>query len=192
MAEPFIGEIRTVGFNFAPRGWALCDGQLLPIANNTALFSLLGTTYGGDGRTTFGLPDLRGRTSIGVGSGPGLSTISWGERRGSEITTLNVTHLPNHNHTVASGSLSVHNGAGNQDTIIDGSTKSLAISATVDRTPVIANNSFSSEPATANINNAVVNSPTGNTGGNQSFNNMQPSLGIYHIIALIGIYPSRN
>jgi microcystin-dependent protein len=82
--EPFIGEIMMVGFGFAPRGWALCDGQMLPIAQNTALFSLLGTTYGGDGRTTFALPDLRGRVPVHVGSGPGLTTKTWGQRGGLE------------------------------------------------------------------------------------------------------------
>jgi microcystin-dependent protein len=90
-SEPFIGEIRMFGFNFAPRGWAFCDGQLLPISQNTALFSLLGTTFGGDGRTTFGLPDLRGRTAIHVGTGPGLAPYAWGQKGGSETE-------PDHNH----------------------------------------------------------------------------------------------
>ncbi|MFK2823127.1 phage tail protein [Arcobacter sp. YIC-80] len=191
MAEPYLGEIRTVGFNFAPRGWALCEGQLLSINQYQALFSLLGTTYGGDGRTTFALPDLRGRTSIGVGKGAGLSQRRWGERSGSEMTILNLSNLPSHNHLVVPGSLHVHNAAGNQDTI-DSSTKSLAISATADRTPVLANNSFSTEPPTEVINDAVASSVTGNTGGTQAFNNMQPYLALYHIIALVGVFPSRN
>ncbi|MGB5793215.1 phage tail protein [Poseidonibacter sp.] len=191
MAEPYVGEIRTVGFNFAPRGWALCEGQLLSIAQNNALFALLGTTYGGDGRTTFALPDLRGRTSIGVGRGSGLSQRRWGERSGSEMTILSLSNLPSHYHIGGPGSLSVHNGAGNQDTI-DSSTKSLAISATADRTPVIVNNSFSSEPATEVIHNAVGSSATQNTGDNRPFSNMQPYLGLYHIIALVGVFPSRN
>lgn len=88
MSEPFVGEIRMVGFNFAPRGWATCDGQLMPIAQNTSLFSLLGTTYGGDGRTTFALPDLRGRVPMHAGTGPGLSRRSLGDKGGTELATL--------------------------------------------------------------------------------------------------------
>ena len=183
MAEPFVGEIRTVGFNFAPRGWALCEGQLLSIAEHNALFALLGNIYGGDGLRTFALPDLRGRTSIGVGKGAGLFQRRWGNRGGSETTTLYTSHLPNHNHTVDSSNLYVYNDIGDQN-IIDSSTKSLAISATAD-------NSFSTEPPTAVINNSV-SYVTGNMGGNQAFSNMQPYLGTYYIIALAGIFPSRN
>jgi microcystin-dependent protein len=98
--EPFIAEIMMFAGNFAPRGWALCDGQLLSVSSNAALFSLLGTTYGGDGRTTFALPDLRGRTAIHPGSGPGLSTRRLGERGGSETTTLSISQMPAHNHTI--------------------------------------------------------------------------------------------
>ncbi len=98
--EPFIAEIIMFGGNFAPRGWAFCDGQLLPIAQNQALFSILGTTYGGDGRTTFALPDLRGRTAIHPGTGPGLSNRRLGERGGSETNTLTLPQLPNHTHTI--------------------------------------------------------------------------------------------
>jgi microcystin-dependent protein len=100
-AEPFIGEIMMVGFNFAPRGWAMCDGQLMLISQNSALFSLLGITFGGDGRTVFGLPDLRGRTAIHPGSGPGLSTRSWGEKAGSETNTMNFQQMPMHSHTIS-------------------------------------------------------------------------------------------
>ena len=103
--DAFLGSINTFGFNFAPRGWALCQGQLLAISQNSALFSLLGTTYGGDGRTSFGLPDLRGRASVGMGHGPGLSNYSWGERGGSETRTLTSLNLPSHthNHTYSGG-----------------------------------------------------------------------------------------
>ncbi|MEX1309383.1 MAG: tail fiber protein, partial [Candidatus Sulfomarinibacteraceae bacterium] len=101
MASPFIGQIQLFGFNFPPRGWAFCEGQLLAISSNTALFSLLGTTFGGDGRTTFGLPDLRGRSAVGVGNGPGLSSVSWGQRSGAENVTLNVNTLPSHTHSAA-------------------------------------------------------------------------------------------
>ena len=99
-AEPFLGGIELNGFNFAPRGFMLCQGQLLSIAQNTALFSLLGTMYGGDGRVTFGLPDLRGRTPIGFGQGPGLSNYTQGELAGSETVTLTISNLPMHNHVM--------------------------------------------------------------------------------------------
>ncbi|MFY1113097.1 MAG: tail fiber protein, partial [Methanosarcinaceae archaeon] len=99
-SEPFIGEIRMFAGNFAPRGWAFCDGQLLPISQNTALFSILGTTYGGDGRTTFGLPDLRGRVPVHAGSGPGLSTVRLGDTGGAETVTLSQAQMPSHNHTI--------------------------------------------------------------------------------------------
>ena len=100
MSEPFIGQIQPVGFNFPPRNWAHCNGQLLAISQNAALFSLLGTTYGGDGRTTFALPDLRGRICIHPGQGPGLSNYSWGERGGAETVNLSVAQIPTHNHAV--------------------------------------------------------------------------------------------
>ena len=98
-SNPLIGEIMTVGFNFAPRSWALCQGQLLAVSSNTALFSLLGTEFGGDGRTTFALPDLRGRLMKGVGHGPGLTTVRQGQRGGHDSVTLTVAQLPPHNHT---------------------------------------------------------------------------------------------
>ena len=101
--DPFIGQIQAFGFNFAPAGWAHCNGQLLAISQNTALFSLLGTTYGGDGRTTFGLPEMRGRSIRHVGTGPGLSAVSWGQRGGATTATLIAANLPSHNHGVQVG-----------------------------------------------------------------------------------------
>jgi len=98
MSDPFLGEIRMVGFNFAPRGWAMCQGQLLSIAQNNALFALLGTLYGGDGQTTFGLPDYRGRSPVGMGQGPGLSAVVQGEMAGTENVTLTLNQMPMHNH----------------------------------------------------------------------------------------------
>src|SRR4029453_7998397 len=98
MSEPFLGQIQAFGFNFAPRGWATCDGQILPIAQNTALFSLLGTTYGGNGVNTFGLPDLRGRVAVHQGNGPGLSPYVIGEVTGTESVTLILTQMAAHNH----------------------------------------------------------------------------------------------
>ncbi|MHC4955882.1 MAG: phage tail protein, partial [Planctomycetota bacterium] len=111
-SEPFIGQIQQFGFNFPPRGWAHCDGQLLPISSNTALFSLLGTTFGGDGRTTFGLPDLRGRIAKHVGTGPGLSPVTWGQRGGAETVVLNTGNMPSHTHT-ATATLRGTSAAGN-------------------------------------------------------------------------------
>jgi microcystin-dependent protein len=99
--DPFIGTIATFGFNFAPRSWAFCNGQLLAISGNPSLFSLLGTTFGGDGRTTFGLPDLRGRVAVHPGNGPGLQSIMWGQKSGTNNNTLNINNLPNHTHTPA-------------------------------------------------------------------------------------------
>jgi len=170
MSEPFIGEIRVFGFNFPPRDWALCDGQLLPISQNTALFSLLGTTYGGDGRTTFGLPDLRGRVAIHPGQGPGLSDYRWGEKGGVENVTLIPGQIPSHNHPVGCSSDDANAGAppGNYPASVG--------------SPIYSNSK------NANMNPAVI----GNTGGSQSHTNVQPYLGVYHCIALQGIYPSRS
>ncbi|MBX2827113.1 MAG: tail fiber protein [Flavobacteriaceae bacterium] len=167
--EPFIGQIMPVGFNFAPRGWALCDGQILAISSHTALFSLLGTTFGGDGRTTFGLPDLRGRSIVGVGNGPGLSPITWGQKGGAESHTLTVGQMPAHTHNIA-----VNTATGEES-----SPAGNHIAASAD--------SFA-EDATSGQNLAAPASQ----GGNQSFGIRDPYLGIYVCIALQGIFPSRN
>ncbi|MCI5084171.1 MAG: tail fiber protein, partial [Saprospiraceae bacterium] len=152
--NPFIGQIQAFGFNFAPRGWAFCHGQLLAISANTALFSLLGTTFGGDGRTTFALPDLRSRSIRGVGSGPGLDHVSWGERGGRYEVTLSVSNLPSHNHTgeIAFGGSA--NGA-------IGSNKYLAANT-------IGTNIFADAVTPARSGNGAVE--TNNTGGSQPFN----------------------
>lgn len=168
--EPFIGQIMMFGGNFAPRSWALCDGQLLSISQNSALFSILGTTYGGDGVTTFGLPDLRGRAPMHMGTGPGLSPRNLGSRVGEEQVTLSVNQIPSHNHTVACATAR-------------GSS------------PDPANNMLAGDPdnpyigsGTDTMNAAMIR----DTGGGQSHDNMQPSLTINFVIALQGIYPSRN
>lgn len=174
MSEPFIGEIRVFGFNFAPRGWALCDGQLLPIAQNTALFSLLGTIYGGDGRTTFALPDLRGRAALHQGNGPGLSPRAIGQRSGSETNTLSVNQLPSHTHQVRA-----FGGPGNANTAPGN----------------VWSNDAGNQSATYNSGAANANmgsSALANTGGNQAVNNMQPFLVVNYCIALTGIFPSRS
>lgn len=178
---PFIGEVIMFGGNFAPRGWAFCDGQLLQIASNTALFSILGTTYGGDGRTTFGLPDLRGRAVIGPGTGPGLSPRQLGSRTGTETETLSVAQMPSHAHTATgTAQVSLSNEVGTtSDT--DGQ--------------YIANHLGGfNEDATPGAKLEGVSSTTtiNNTGGGQSHNNVQPSQTVNYIIALIGIYPSRS
>lgn len=192
-ADPFIAEIVMFGGNFAPRGWAFCEGQLLPIASNSALFSLLGTTYGGDGRTTFALPDLRGRTAIHPGAGPGLSTYRLGQKGGVETVTLNTTQIPAHNHaattTINSIDVTLHgtNAAGDSPTPGGNSLASKS------RTNIYSTNApdvgmhAGSASATASASTS-----TANTGGSQSHENRMPYLAINHIIALVGTFPSRN
>lgn len=179
--EPFLGQIMMVGFNFAPRGWAFCDGSLLPISSNTALFSLLGTIYGGDGRTTFALPDLRGRSAVGMGNGPGLSSIRIGEKAGSEQVTLTAANLPSHNHT-----LNVSNAAGTSSNPAGGFPANSQFQA--DRSsPVIEVSSYGTVP-----NSTMSPQTIGNSGGSIPFNNRDPYLGVNYIIALQGIFPSRG
>ncbi|HTV33294.1 MAG TPA: tail fiber protein [Methylocella sp.] len=177
MAEPFLGEIRAFGFNFAPIGWALCNGQLLPISQNAALFSLLGTFYGGDGRTTFGLPNLQGRVLIHQGHGLGLPNYVIGEIGGNTNVTLTTQQLPSHNHRVtavaAPGSASDPSGA------------------------FIAEHGSGKEAATLFAHSAtspVQMAPTmiGDTGGSQPVSIQNPYVVINYCIALQGIYPSRN
>ncbi len=173
MSEPFLGEIIMFAGNFAPRGWALCDGQLLPISSYTALFSILGTTYGGDGRTTFALPDLRGRAPIHAGVGPGLSSRSLGSRSGSETNTLDATQLPNHSHTFTN---SVDTAPGTAATPGAGTM------------PAEASEDIYGE-GEAVINTTVTTSAVG---GSLPVNNMQPYLTVNYIIALQGVFPSRS
>lgn len=179
--EPFIGQLMLVGFNFAPRGWARCDGQLLAISQNSALFSLLGTTYGGDGRSSFGLPDLRGRMPISVGQGPGLPSYSWGQRAGQYQKTLLITELPSHNHTLAVSSADATQTAATAGASI--ATPGMAQGRTF-----VPGNGFNTATPNTVLNNATV----GNAGGNQSFSIQNPYIAMYWVIALQGIYPSRN
>lgn len=183
--DPFIGEIVMFGGNFAPRGWAFCQGQLLAISSHSALFSILGTTYGGDGRTTFALPDLRGRTAIQPGTGPGLSTIKLGQRGGAEYHTLNVLEMPNHSHGTSTmkGSIMANEEDGDNN---DPQGRSFGVAA-------------EGEPYNSQPNDKVMApnsvSITGNTlatGGNQSFYMRNPFEGINFIIAMVGVYPSRS
>ncbi|MFC7358275.1 phage tail protein [Jejudonia soesokkakensis] len=171
-SDPFIGEIMPVGFNFAPRSWTTCEGQLLPIAQNTALFSLLGTIYGGDGRTTMGLPDLRGRSIISSGNGPGLSTFRIGQKGGSETHTNTVTEMTSHSHASA---VQISTATGDEDT---GNGKYIASHA----------NAFNESSSTGSVNGIALN----NTGGAQPYNIRNPYVGIVYCICLQGIYPSRS
>lgn len=165
--EPFIGMIVMFGGNFAPRSWAECNGQLLPIAQNTALFSILGTTYGGDGETTFGLPGLRGRMPIHYGNGPGLPSYPLGTKGGNDMTTLTINNMPNHNH----GGIKVSTEPGEENS----PTGVLAV-----------HDGAFNEEGTGNYGGFAAQ------GGGQSFTNMPPYLAINFIIALVGTFPSRN
>ena len=171
--EPFIGQIAFVPYNFAPKNWAECDGQLLPISQNTALFSLLGTTYGGNGQTNFALPDMRGRRVVDDGQGPGLQNYLVGDNGGQESVTLSTAELPAHNHTInavtADGNESSPTGN------IPANTK-------------ILDKEYSSATPNTTMKNTIV----GNTGGNQPHENRSPYLVLKCIIALQGVYPSRN
>jgi microcystin-dependent protein len=185
--DPFIGQIQPFGFNFPPRGWAKCDGQLLAISSYTALFSLLGTTFGGDGRTTFGLPDLRGRSMVHIGAGPGLDTISWGEKGGKINESLTVQNMPSHDHTLINGTANVKVGttAGTATSEADSGSNGLIDGGATDL--------FSENPTTANFIGAVeISGKTSLTGGSLPFNIRNPFLGIEICIALNGIFPSRN
>ncbi len=170
MSEPFLAEVRIVGFNFAPRGWAFCDGQILPINQNQSLYSLLGTTYGGDGRTSFALPDLRSRTPIHVSDGHRL-----GQKGGAETVTLTAAEIGAHTHTVKASSTNA------DETQPAGH----ILAATVD--PDFAYR----DPEAANM--VTIRSGTvANAGGGQGHNNMQPYLTLAFCIALQGLFPSRN
>lgn len=187
--EPFLAQIMIFAGNFAPRGWAFCEGQLLPISQNTALFSLLGTTYGGDGRTTFGLPDLRGRSGMHPGHGPGLSSRKLGEKGGVETTQLNSTQLAAHNHIAinrlaGTASIGVNTAAGEEST--GGGTFLAGGSAY-----------YLDEAESGEYLGGASGSISGsmnvmNTGASTAYNNRQPYLGMYYIIALQGTFPSRS
>lgn len=188
--EPLIGQIMMFAGNFAPRGWAFCNGQLLAISQYNALFSILGPTYGGNGITTFALPDLRGRVPISPGTGPGLSTRQLGQSSGAETHTLNITEMPSHNHiATAGGNVLLSGTPGVRHTPIAGDlTASPGFSEGLGVTKV---NAYG--PATDTVNGQALPAQTiGNQGGNLAHNNMPPFLAINFIIALEGIYPTRN
>ncbi len=172
MSEPFVAEIRIFAGNFAPRGWAFCNGQLLPISQNTALFSLIGTTYGGDGRSTTALPNLQGRAPMHPGRGPGLTARRLGERGGVEGVTLSEAQMPNHNHTAEATT----------DTGVTNEPSNNFLATVLGRGSNLYKQSGSTTPM----------DPLGNAGGSQPHNNMQPFLTMNFIIALVGLYPSRS
>jgi microcystin-dependent protein len=177
ISDPTLGEVTIFAGTFAPRGWAYCNGQMMPIAQYTALFSLLGTTYGGDGRTTFALPDLRGRFATGAGHGPGLPDVRLGESGGQDSVTLTVQNLPAHNHAA---SLHAESAVGDkpspQGKMLAGTTA----------------NVYADPNPNDNILMSSESITVANTGGNQPVNIQNPYLGVNYIIALQGIYPSRS
>ncbi|MBR9764906.1 MAG: phage tail protein [Rhodobacteraceae bacterium] len=176
MSEPFIAEIRIFAGNFAPRGWAFCDGQLMPIADNTALFSLIGTTYGGDGRTTMALPNMQGRAPMHPGRGPGLTMRRLGERDGSSTVTLTEAQLPSHDHPMMASS-------------------DMASTATPTTETSLARSGFGDNLYQTNTTESLAYmayQAVQRTGGSQAHQNMQPYLALNFIIALTGLYPSRG
>jgi microcystin-dependent protein len=182
--EGTIGEIRMFGGTFAPRNWAFCSGQLLSISQNTALFSILGTTYGGNGQTTFALPDFRGRFAVQQGQGPGLSTISLGQVSGTETTTLIVNQLPAHNHTASAAGFNMGGKAERPGT---------SDSPVSNYHSIIADASIKPYSSTSDTDLAAITAPPlAPSGGSQPFPLRNPYLGLNHIICLFGIFPSRN
>lgn len=175
MGQPYVGEIRIFGGNFAPAGWMLCQGQLLPISENEVLFQLIGTTYGGDGQNTFALPNLASRVPVHQGTGPGLSTYQIGELGGVEQVTLTTQQIPAHNH--------------------------VAVAASTGQVGVAANNILANAQSTqtgariysSQATNVAMNANTVTAaGGSQPHDNIQPSLGLNFIISLFGVFPSQN
>ncbi len=183
--EGFIGEVRIFAGNFAPRSWAFCEGQLLAISQNSALFSILGTTFGGDGRTTFGLPDLRGRVPVGAGHGPGLSDYRLGAKGGRYQATLTTNELPSHQHSASLKFFAAVGDTANPNNAYFSGVGPVGGGG--------AYNSFSFNNDTAsNSSFAPDTFYAGNVGGSQATQLMQPYIAIYYIIALFGTYPSRS
>ncbi|MGN6809838.1 MAG: phage tail protein [Thermomicrobiales bacterium] len=173
MADPFVAEIRIFPFNFAPKGWAWCDGQLLPLSQNTALFSLLGTTYGGDGKSNFALPDLQGRAPMHPGQGPGLSLHDLGETGGSETVTLLESEIPAHAHALTASQADGNTGSPAGQLVASG---------------IGINMYAQASGSTTQLNPSAV-APAG---GDMPHNNLQPYLTCFFCIALQGVYPPRT
>lgn len=171
--DAYLGDIKMTGINFNQRGWMSCEGQLLPISSNTALFSLLGTMYGGDGITTFALPDLRSRVPVGQGQGPGLPNYRQGDKSGSPTTTLTIANLPPHSHSVKA--------------VTDDGNSSLPTNNYPAGTKLL-DKEYASDGTFTNMNANVI----GNTGSGTAVNNMQPYLVVRYVICVNGLFPSRN
>ncbi len=181
--DPYIGEIRAFGFNFAPQGWMICQGQLLPIAQNTALFSILGTTYGGNGQTSFALPDLRDKLVVGAGQGPAMSSYVLGQTGGATSVTINANQMPAHNH---SATVKVSTAAATTSTPT--ATSAIAVAKqvvnTTDRTVL--------KYDTTTTNTAIGTMKTSNSGSGSAINITQPVTSTIYCIAVQGVYPPRN
>ena len=183
--EPYIGQILLVPYSFAPVNWAICDGSLLQISYNEALYTLLGTTFGGDGQTTFALPDLRSRVPVGVGSGPGLSAVTLGEVGGAQMTTLLTSQLPTHIHAGATGNVGIHATSQPGDSESPGG---LSPAVTVDS---LGANVLAYAPADGQTQMAGSSGTTNPAGGSQPIDIQAPSLALQYIICMNGIYPQR-
>ena len=174
MADPFVAEIRIFPFNFAPKGWAFCDGQLLPISQNTALFSLLGTMYGGDGKSTFGLPNMQGNAAMMWGQGPGLSLYDEGQMGGSQTVTLLVSEIPVHTHTMQAFALAADLKEPQAGAVLTRTQNGALYNTTISNIVQMASQGLTS------------------AGGSLPHNNMMPSLSLNFCIALQGVYPPRT
>ncbi len=179
MSEPFIAEIRMWACNFAPRSWAFCNGQLLPISENTALFSLIGTIYGGDGRTTMGLPNLMSRVPMNPGNGPGLTPRILGERGGQDEVTLTMAEIPQHNHILRGVAEAGNSGQPNESHFMGQDAES-------------ADEVISFTSSNISVNTQLANESIANSGQSLPHENRQPTLGVNFCIALQGLYPSRS
>lgn len=193
--EGTIAQVMMFAGNFAPRAWSFCQGQLLAISQYNAVFSLLGTMYGGDGRTTFALPDLRGRTPIGHGHGPGLTNRPIGQKGGPERVTLSQLEMPVHNHTANTQSLQVAVGADSSNGGVsdpNGAYPAISNFTNAQRQTTVVNSYSDSADTTMAPATVSGQLQIGNAGGSQSHENMQPFLAIPYVICLSGVYPSRN
>jgi microcystin-dependent protein len=176
MSDQFLGQVLLVGFNFAPVGWATCSGQLMPISRSTALFSLLGTFYGGDGRSTFGLPNLQGNCAVGMGQGPGLANYDIGETGGSQTVTLNSTEVPSHTHSALSVETPASTVTATNNSLAKYDAHNIYYTAT-------------QNPTLAALAPSALSPPFG---GNLPHNNMMPYLTLNWVIALTGVFPARS
>lgn len=179
--EGTIGEIRLFAATFSPRNWWYCDGSIIAIRSNTALFSILGTTYGGDGTTTFALPDFRGRTVIGAGEGPGLTEAVLGEKAGTNSVTLNITNLPAHTHQTAPTQINI-------PAFSDEGNTNVPSGHVLAAKP----NMYTSEAGDSDLRAATVSTVISPSGNNQALSINQPSLGMNYIVCLTGVFPARN